>query len=82
MGQEGKIKSHSSLDCRGITYYYSLLDQQILNYMTMDYEQKYKEALKRAKWKSSEEQMEALKKECIAHSNYQLCRLLEELEKL
>lgn len=33
-------------------------------------------------WKPSEEQLEALKKECIAHSNYQLCRLLEELEKL
>ena len=33
-------------------------------------------------WKPSEKQMEALKKECLAHSNYELCRLLEELENL
>lgn len=33
-------------------------------------------------WKPSDEQMEALEKECIAHSNYELCRLLEQLKKL
>lgn len=34
------------------------------------------------RWKPSEEQMEALVKECFAHSNYDLCRLLEDLKKL
>jgi len=33
-------------------------------------------------WKPSDEQVEALEKECIAHSNYKLCRLLEQLKKL
>lgn len=33
-------------------------------------------------WKPSDEQMDALEKECIAHSNYELCRLLEQLKKL
>jgi len=33
-------------------------------------------------WKPSDEQVEALEKECIAHSNYELCRLLEQLKKL
>ena len=33
-------------------------------------------------WKPSEEQMKALEKECFANSNYQLCRLLEDLKKL
>lgn len=44
---------------------------------------KFLKSLKdRYTWKPSEEQMEALEKECFAHSNYDLCRLLEDLKKL
>lgn len=38
--------------------------------------------LSQNRWKPSEEQIKALEKECMAHSNYELCRLLEQLKKL
>ena len=51
--------------------------------MNLDEVKKWLKSLKpQNHWKPSEKQMEALKKECLAHSNYELCRLLEELESL